>query len=290
MDCERYEIGICDQARGMMNREWTGPEIMSNLAWLKRMNAQGNDIYIRPAADQAHGLVLVDDIDGVTLEAMAEDGLEAALVVETSPKNLQAWIRLENASTGQIRAEVARLCVDRYNADPGSVGHHYGRLCGFTNRKPEYCRDRGFPYCLCRSSAGGAATASAEIVAEAQERMEDRKRAQERSTRTLAIQSATEHAYDPVGRYRAIYGGLARRYGEDLDESRADYAVAKAMALDGFGPREIGQAMAEASPALAERHDVEDYVARTVAAVERLPEVRERREQEQSRRGPRMGL
>jgi hypothetical protein len=290
MDCERYEIGICDQARGMMNREWTGPEIMSNLAWLKRQNAQGADIYIRPHADEAHDLVLVDDVDGVTLEEMAAEGLEPALVVETSPKNIQAWVRVENASTGQIRAEVARLCVDRYDADPGSVGHHYGRLAGFTNRKPEHEAEGRSPYCLCRGSSGQTASASAEIVAEAEERLQARQRAQERHRREKAIKVAPRQAYGATARYRAIYGSLMRKYGDNLDPSRADYAVAKSMAMDGYGKDEIGKAMAEASPGLAERHDVEDYVTRTLAAVEQLPEVQQARQEQEQKRGPKMGL
>ncbi|MFV2545341.1 DNA primase, partial [Escherichia coli] len=50
MGCDRYDIGIRDAASGkMMNREWTPQEVQQNADWLKRMNAQGNDIYIRPA-------------------------------------------------------------------------------------------------------------------------------------------------------------------------------------------------------------------------------------------------
>lgn len=290
MDCERYEVGIRDASTGqMMHREWSGPEIERNLGWLKRMNAQGNDIYIRPHAEERHGLVLVDDIDGVTVETMADDGLQAACVVETSPKNLQAWVRVENAPTGQIRAEIGRICVERYGADAGCVGHHYGRLAGMTNRKPEHEQHGRSPYCLCRNSSGVVASASAELVAQASQRIETRQRAQERRRRVVAIQSAPEDAYDAAGRYRAIYGALARRYGADLDESRADYVTARAMALDGYEPGDIAGAMAEASPGLADRHDVDDYVRRTVAAVERLPEVQQVRREMEQEHGPSLG-
>ena len=77
MGCDLYDIGIRDSATGkMMNREWTLQEVVENAAWLKRMNAQGNDIYIRPAESARHGLVLVDDLSSFDLDAMKEEGRE----------------------------------------------------------------------------------------------------------------------------------------------------------------------------------------------------------------------
>ncbi|MDW2161524.1 DNA-primase RepB domain-containing protein, partial [Vibrio sp. 1942] len=56
MGCDRYDIGIRDAASGkMMNREWSAAEVLQNTPWLKRMNAQGNDVYIRPAEQERHG-------------------------------------------------------------------------------------------------------------------------------------------------------------------------------------------------------------------------------------------
>lgn len=292
MGCDMYEIGIRDQDSGkMMHREWSAPEIEHNLPWLRRMNARGNDIYIRPHKDERHNLVLVDDVDGVTIETMAEEGLEAACVLETSHKNLQAWLRVENADSSEIRAEIGRLCVDEYGADPGCIGHHYGRLAGFTNRKPSHEKQGRCPYILCRQSSGDKAKASSEIMAKASARLGIRKKALERRRRLKTIQGAPNYANDATGRYRAIYGSLMRQYGKDIDESRADFAVARSMAMSGYEPEEIGAAMAEASPGLAERHNGEDYVKRTLAAVERLPEVQvARRGQAQEKEGPGLGF
>ena len=57
MGCDRYDIGIRDASSGkMMNREWSRAELEQSAAWLKRMNAKGNDVYIRPAGE--HGLLI----------------------------------------------------------------------------------------------------------------------------------------------------------------------------------------------------------------------------------------
>ena len=66
---ERFEVGIRDAKTGqMMNREWNRAELEKAVPWLKRMNAKGNDVYIRPAGE--HGLVLVDDLKPQALERM----------------------------------------------------------------------------------------------------------------------------------------------------------------------------------------------------------------------------
>ncbi|MQH89131.1 hypothetical protein EI029_23135, partial [Escherichia coli] len=51
MGCERFDIGVRDATTGqMMNREWSAAEVLQITTWLKRMNAQGNDVYISACA------------------------------------------------------------------------------------------------------------------------------------------------------------------------------------------------------------------------------------------------
>ena len=121
MGCERFDIGVRDATTGqMMNREWSAAEVLQNTPWLKRMNAQGNDVYIRPAEQERHGLVLVDDLSEFDLDDMKAEGREPALVVETSPKNYQAWVKVADAAGGELRGQIARTLASEYDADPAA--------------------------------------------------------------------------------------------------------------------------------------------------------------------------
>ena len=79
MGCETYEIGVRDAVSGkMMQRTWSAAEVEQGVPWLKHENAQGNDIYIRPAGSV--GLVLLDDLDGPAIALLTGDGLAPAVV------------------------------------------------------------------------------------------------------------------------------------------------------------------------------------------------------------------
>ena len=122
MGCERFDIGVRDATTGqMMNREWSAAEVLQNTPWLKRMNAQGNDVYIRPAEQERHGLVLVDDLSEFDLDDMKAEGREPALIVETSPKNYQAWVKVAQDAPAGHRGVIARKLAREYDANRGSV-------------------------------------------------------------------------------------------------------------------------------------------------------------------------
>jgi hypothetical protein len=69
MGVERFEVLVREQANGQgLKREWTKPELLKSLAWLKRMNARGSEVLVRPAGQ--HGLVLIDALDAEKLAVM----------------------------------------------------------------------------------------------------------------------------------------------------------------------------------------------------------------------------
>ncbi|ECP8267982.1 DNA primase [Salmonella enterica subsp. enterica] len=300
MGCDRYDIGIRDAASGkMMNREWTPQEVQQNAAWLKRMNAQGNDIYIRPAEQARHGLVLVDDLSSDDLDAMKQEGREPAAIIETSPKNYQAWVKVAQDAPAGHRGVIARELAREYDADPASAdSRHYGRLAGFTNRKDKHTSRTGYqPWVLCRESSGKSATAGPELMQQAGQVLDSIKRRQEKARRLEGIEAGPKRSYrrDAVDDYRSEMAGLVKRYGDDL--SKCDFIAAMKLASKGREPDEIAKAMAEASPAIMERkagHEA-DYIKRTVQKVMELPQVQEARAElakqaeKQQYRGPTLG-
>lgn len=280
MGCERFDIGVRDATTGqMMNREWSAAEVLQNTPWLKRMNAQGNDVYIRPAEQERHGLVLVDDLSEFDLDDMKAEGREPALVVETSPKNYQAWVKVADAAGGELRGQIARTLASEYDADPASAdSRHYGRLAGFTNRKDKHTTRAGYqPWVLLRESKGKTATAGPALVQQAGQQIEQAQRQQEKARRLASLElperQLSRHRRTALDEYRSEMAGLVKRFGDDL--SKCDFIAAQKLASRGRSAEEIGKAMAEASPALAERkpgHEA-DYIERTVSKVMGLPSV-----------------
>ena len=302
MGCDRYDIGIRDAASGkMMNREWSAAEVLQNTPWLKRMNAQGNDVYIRPAEQERHGLVLVDDLSEFDLDDMKAEGREPALIVETSPKNYQAWVKVAQDAPAGHRGVIARKLAREYDADPASAdSRHYGRLAGFTNRKDKHTTRTGYqPWVLLRESKGKTATAGPELMQQAGQVLDSIKRQQERTARLAEItapRSVRRYRRSAVDDYRSEMAGLVKRFGDDL--SKCDFIAAMKLASKGREPDEIAKAMAEASPAIMERkagHEA-DYIKRTVQKVMELPQVQEARAelakqtQKQRSRGPDLSM
>jgi hypothetical protein len=58
-------------------------------------------------------------------------------VVETSPGNLQAWLKHGEILDEAASTRAAKLFAERFGGDPGSADwRHFRRLAGFTNPKP----------------------------------------------------------------------------------------------------------------------------------------------------------
>jgi hypothetical protein len=95
----------CSRARGTRKRS-CGP-----FAWLRLENMHGRNIYIRPQGE--HHLSLVDDLSKTAIDRMKAEGFEPAAIVETSPRNFQAWLDHGERLPKDIGTAVARaLAVD----------------------------------------------------------------------------------------------------------------------------------------------------------------------------------
>lgn len=266
MGVARFEVGVRESATGkMLNKNWSASELVNALPWLKRMNAKGNDVYIRPAG--GHGLVLVDDLKPQALERMKAEGFAPAAIIETSPGNYQAWVKLSDKPlSADVRRIAARELTKRYGGDMNSAdSRHYGRLAGFTNRKPKYERDGRQPYVLAHQCTGHVAPKACELLTNITESLDKADVARERERRRIQIDADTPHALHAVREYRRQARALLARYGSDADMSRVDWMVAKDMAAHGWAAEDIAKAIMEASPAIETRKvgHMEDYALRT---------------------------
>jgi len=283
MGCETYEVGVRDSVTGqMMPRTWssTAVEEKQNMAWLKFMNAQGNDIFIRPAGSL--GLLLLDDLDAPAIARLRSDGLAPALVVETSPRNYQAWVRVSHEPVQENQATAAaRILAERYGGDPNSADwRHLGRLAGFTNRKPKHAQANGMqPYVLVRDAGGAVAEQGAQLLTAAQEALAAAAAvAQRRAERPARGEARAAASRSPGEAYRYHAG----RVEPVADHSRLDWRVCMAIACSTLEADQtyLEEAMLQGSPDLQERKKVyvEDYVRRTAENVLKLPEVINARE------------
>lgn len=282
MGVDSFEVGIRDQAGRMLTRTWSKAETLQAMPWLKRENAKGADVYVRPAGETNAGLVLVDDLNRGQLARMQAAGLTPASVTETSPDNFQAWVRVHDKRLEpKLATEVATMLAEQYGGDPNSADwRHFGRLAGLTNAKPKHKDANGrSPYVLAHESSGKVAPAGLALVQQAAQRVRDREASIERQSRIEATQTTPErtNGRDPIQTYRHGLKALYARFGASMDVSKADYMIGVGMVRGGFDPDQIGQAIEQASPELPTRkagHEA-DYVARTVKAVMASPKVAE---------------
>ena len=146
MGCELYEIGVLRMGGRMLLRSrWSAQRIDAAVGWLRRENARGAHVFVRPHG--VHALSLVDDLSSETIPRMMDCGFQPAVVIETSPGNFQAWLNhgrilIDRTFSTQAAKELAR----RFGGDSSSADwRHFGRLAGFTNQKPKRRLQTGLP-------------------------------------------------------------------------------------------------------------------------------------------------
>ena len=277
----RFEVGIREAKTGkMMNREWSRAEVEQSIAWLKRMNAKGNDVYIRPIGE--HSLVLVDDLNLLALGRMRDDGFASAATIETSPGNYQVWVKLSDKPlSAEARRIAAQGLAKIYGGDMNSAdSRHYGRLAGFTNQKPEHTSAGRQPYVVAHQCTGKAATSAPAYVEGIEQGIDKVEAKKERLKRLKALQTprAGYGSYDPIQEYQKQAQRLFARFGADTDLSRMDWMIALDMAKsDRFTVQDIERCIRECSPNVESRKTghIEDYAKRTAENAWKSPEVQQ---------------
>src|SRR6202790_5399968 len=169
MKASSFEVGLFDPtaAHGaMLSRVWDLDTLLRSVSWLRLQNLEGRHIYIRPSGE--HSLALIDDAKAQAVELMKSEGFAPAVVLETSPRNFQAWLCHGQILPKHLSTFAARLLASRFGGDPASADwRHYGRLAGFTNRKDKYRRKDGtFPYVRLHEATGAVYSKAVVFLAE----------------------------------------------------------------------------------------------------------------------------
>jgi hypothetical protein len=239
MGCARFDLGVL-RTHGMMllHESLTASQIRARFAWLRQENARRAHIFVRP-----HGLsrlTLIDDLSGSALNSMKRAGFAPTLVVETSPRNFQAWLKHwsvfsnRESSTVAARELAARFQGDRSSAD----WRHFGRLAGFLNQKSNRRLPNGLqPLVVLRESSGAVFAEACQFRDEVHRMVE--RAGLRRVERLHAWSSLDRHATRTVADFHQH-----PRYRGDLH--RADMAWASYAARHGISAAEITTAICRA--------------------------------------------
>ena len=143
----RRTVGPSEKRAASRTRSFTTGQLLNRktLRWLGHMNLHGFDVFWRPA-----GPHIVIDLDSAAEDlwhTMIFDGLRVSLLTQTSASNYQAWITLAKGRKPidtDLAVEAQSMLTHRYDGDKHAVGTgRFGRLPGYTNRKPENQREDG---------------------------------------------------------------------------------------------------------------------------------------------------
>lgn len=255
-----FELTTHGPSRSSIERV-TSSSLLAMLPDLKRRNLADCNLYIRGPRDCDHDLILIDDIGRFTPERMKIAGHDPAVVIETSPNNLQAWVRLGRPCSSQIRHEVARALAKLYGGDPGAVDpHQSGRLAGFTNRKPAHKSRSGFPFVLLLNAPGKSARLADDLIRSAETAIRDNAHDKAR----YLTQAASISASGGTASDNAVAAWTARYREKGCNPSNIDFSICCQLLKQGIHADDIAATL----EIVADRKGkfASSYAERTVAA------------------------
>ena len=233
-----YDLGILGE-RGMYRLEAVpAARILRMLPYLRRRNAHGAHIYGRPTGESPY--TLLDDAYAATLNRLTDEGFAPAAVVETSPGNFQAWLRHRQPFPKELGTLAAQMLAERFGTDRNAADwRRFGRLPGFTNRKPQHRDSHGlFPFVLLHGHNGEPFAAADSFHADLLARHAQIER--ERTALRLSFTNRTGHTHGTLSLPQ--FRGLPRYAGRP---AAADMAFSVAALASGWPEQEIASALSQ---------------------------------------------
>ena len=282
MPYARYEIRLVHSHSRRCwpgERRWPPAQLLdaATLRFLRIRNREGYDVYIRPWAGPFNAGYVLVDLDASppsVLHCMRSHGHEPCAVIETSPGNLQAWVRITlEPLPATVATAIGRHLAREYEADPASADwRHLGRLAGFTNQKPGRRLDNGLAPWVKLLFADPSLASDAGSLRQAAHRMCDSP-GSPASRPTLARPTcgvAAVHSTPFAAEATIVYQQWVDRFGiwrkfAEPDWSVVDFWVARALLEEGVPPAEVEAVIRLGSPAFPRHHPKPaDYLRRTI--------------------------
>jgi len=247
----------------MIPRVWDADTLIRSVPWLRYQNADGRNIYVRPKGE--HDLSLVDDLTAEAIQRMKATGFTPAAIIETSPGNFQAWLKHPAILPRELSTAAARKLAEQSGGDKGAADwRHFGRLAGFTNRKPKYASEAGlYPFVRLIEASGVRYAEGERFVASV--RFDLAAKARERDTRAHPLR---RNGKDNVSKTIDDFRGDPRYSG---DNTRVDLAFAIYALSHGAAHEDVAAAIRtrDLSHKGTDRRQRE-YVERTMAKASKV--------------------
>jgi hypothetical protein len=218
------EYGIFNENKGSLIR-YSQKEITRRK--LQQCNREGKHIFVRPTLVREPFYLLIDDINKSALKRdHTRDELwkPGRLVIETSPNNLQVWIR----STRPLDLDEKSFWLEKFDSDPGAQPkRRWGRCPGFYNVKRKHMTESGYPWVriMWAEHSDSAEFPSLDRSAFSQRELQHKKLCQSDQPVPGWIRKL-----DPICR---------ETYEKTSDQSRTDFSYILAMLVRGYPEHEI---------------------------------------------------
>lgn len=289
MGADKFSVYVSkDATREHYFKEWDRAEIVQGAAWLKRMNARGFGVEIRPSGSSDTNLVLLKNLLPGSAAAMKADGYEPAATVQVSPHLVDVWVKVSDKGVPeQERKAITERLAQKYLASPPRPVD-YGRLAGFTAPDEGKQTDGGRrPFILARECSGRVATRGPDIVVAAELHVDRVQALKQRKPLIEAVMASQQQSSmkSPEAEYRRLAKPMLAKLSSPTTEDlkAVDLAVARAMAMAGRTASDIEQGLSKASPAVESNQParIEAYARGVATAAAAAPDVlRHRQEQE----------
>lgn len=254
----------------------TVSEIENAIDALISKNNRGYDVYVTPV-DPHFYYLLVDDLHEQKkgfegrYSAFMKSGYTPILIQESSDDNFQAIIKIPrtNSDSKSVEHETVNKLfkdIDKLYGEgniQGGVVHAF-RMAGFSNRKP--CKNGRFtivkatnPCVVCEKARFQVAEMMANKDAEEEKVKIDK-------VKVARLEAIRSHEVDPLRRndplvvkackaeFSRIIGLVDKGYIKgDLDMSKVDFWVVKALLIEGYAANPVARAIVAVSPDISYR-------------------------------------